>query len=194
MAKRDGGLPFLLLALLVAGLGVAGYVGYELYPRFDLPAADGAALLLLAVAAGVASFFSPCAFGLLVTLVARETGGDEGSPGAATRLRRPWTFATGFSAGAALFVLVTGAVIGLGGAGLVAGVTFTSAAGRVLRVAVGAFLVLLGLVQLDLLPNPFRRMEGGVRSLRRAAARERRRRPLWSHGLFGFGYLLAGFG
>jgi cytochrome c biogenesis protein CcdA len=96
--------------------------------------------------------------------------------------------------GAAAFVLAAGLVIGLGGAGLVSGVTFTSAAGRALRLSVGALLLLLGLVQLDLLPNPLHRLEDWVRPLQRLAARQRRRRPLWGHVLFGFGYLLAGFG
>src|SRR5690606_38215123 len=48
--------------LLVAGLlllALAGYGGYVLYPRFDLPVVTGAGLLFLAVGAGLASFFSP---------------------------------------------------------------------------------------------------------------------------------------
>ena len=103
-------------------------------------------------------------------------------------------FATGMSLGASLFVLPVGAVIALGGSGLVAGVTFTSVAGRALRLGVGVFLVLLGLVQLGLLPNPLHRVEEWIKPLQRLSARERRERPFWGYTLFGFGYLLAGFG
>ena len=189
-APRGRAPTYLAFVLLVVTVAVAGYLGYELYPRFDLPAAEGVALLLLAAGAGIASFFSPCAFGLLATLLAREAGTRRTRRGAG----HPLMFATGLSLGAAVFVLATGAVIALGGAGLVAGVTFTSTAGRALRLTVGVFLVLLGLVQLGLLPNPLHRVEDWVRPLQRLSARERRRRPLWGYTLFGFGYLLAGFG
>lgn len=182
--------PYALLALALLLLGGAGYAGYELYPRFDLPSAEGVTLLFLAAGAGIASFFSPCAFGLLVTLLAREAGEKEGRPGRG----RPLRFATGMSLGASLFVLAVGAVIALGGSGLVSGVTFTSAAGRALRLGVGVFLVLLGLIQLGLLPNPLHRVEEWVKPLQRLTARERRQRPFWGYTLFGFGYLLAGFG
>lgn len=184
-----------VLALLVLGLGGVGYAGYALYPRFGLPAADGATLLTLAAAAGVASFFSPCVFGLLVSLLVGRGGRSDAPEGhRGPGMRDALSFATGFSLGASVFVLATGAVIGLGGAGLVAGVTFTSAAGRGLRLAVGVLLALLGLVQLGLLPSPFHRVAAWVLPLRRHSAQQRRRRPLWAHAVFGFVYLLAGFG
>ena len=41
----------------------------------DLPAGEGAGLAVLAAGAGVAAFFSPCSFPLLVTALARP-GGD----------------------------------------------------------------------------------------------------------------------
>lgn len=185
---RAGG--YLLLVLAVAALGLAGYAGYELYPRFGLPAVEGATLLALAAGAGIASFFSPCAFGLLVTLLAREAGDGRGPH----RLRRPLRFAAGMSLGATVFMLATGTLIAAGGAGLAAGVTFTSIAGRALRLAVGAALVVLGLVQLRLLPSPLHAVAERVRPLQRLSARERGRRPFWGDVLFGFGYLLAGFG
>lgn len=180
---------YALLLLMVAVLGVAGYAGYHLYPRFDLPPADGATLLLLAVAAGVASFFSPCAFGLLAALVGRRSGRGK----AATDVR-PLRFAFGMSLGASVFVLALGGVIALGGAGLAADITFTSATGRGLRLAVGVFLLAAGLVQLELLPSPLARARAWSLPLARLSARERRERPLWGQVLFGFGYLVAGLG
>ena len=77
------GRRYALLVLAVAALASLAYAGYVLYPRFDLPPLQGAGLLLLAAGAGVASFFSPCAFPLLVTLLARETGADERGRGGA---------------------------------------------------------------------------------------------------------------
>ena len=73
---RRPGIGYLLLALAVGVVALAGYGGYVLYPRFDLPAVEGAALLGLAAAAGLGSFFSPCSFPLLVALLGRAPGAD----------------------------------------------------------------------------------------------------------------------
>lgn len=179
-----------LLGLATVLLGVVGYVGYALYPRFDLPAAEGMALTALALGAGVASFFSPCAFGLLATLLTTESRSDSNRSGFREALR----FASGMSLGASVFVLGVGLAISVGGAGLVSSVTFTSAAGQALRIAVGALLLILGFVQLGLIPSPLHRVEDWMRPLQRWSARERRHRPLLGYAIFGFGYLLAGFG
>src|ERR687892_1854453 len=104
---------YVVLAGAVALAGLAGYVGYVIYPRFDLPSVTGAGLLLLAAGAGVAAFFSPCSFPLLLTLLTRQVRG--GSPG--NRLRSVLVFAGAFSAGAVAFVLSLGVLISLGGRG-----------------------------------------------------------------------------
>lgn len=182
MASRYG-----LLALATTALAVAGYGGYVLYPRFDLPAGAGAGLLLLAAAAGVASFFSPCSFPLLVSILARPPGGRGG-------IGRAAGFAAALSAGAAVFLLLFGALIGLVGGALFQEVTFTSAAGRTIRIVVGLFLVLLGLVQLRVVRVSLRQLEPALHGLLRRQAGLRRRRPTAGFALFGFGYLLAGFG
>lgn len=182
-----------LLAFGVAILALAGYIGYELYPRFELPAVQGAALLLLATGAGVASFFSPCAFPLLVTLLARETGIERGAePRQAVRMGL--AFAAALSAGAAVFLFLAGVVIAFGGGPLFAGVTFTSAAGITIRAVVGALLILLGMIQIGILRVPLHAVERLAKPLLRAEARRRRERPLLAFGIFGFAYLIAGFG
>lgn len=186
------GIWYALLTLGVVILAVAGYVGYELYPRFDLPAAQGVGLLLLAAGAGVASFFSPCAFPLLVSLLARETGTPAGAEGGA--LGKALRFATALSLGAAAFLLIAGVAIALGGGALFAGVTFTSGAGMTIRSVVGALLIGLGLVQFGVLPNPLHAVEAVSRPLMRRQAEMRRKNPTTGFALFGFGYLLAGFG
>lgn len=183
-----------LLGLGVLILALAGYVGYVLYPRFGLPAVEGASLLLLATGAGIASFFSPCSFPLLLTLLARETGAQGRTLPARRPVRSAFRFASALSIGAAVFLLLSGLVIALGGEALFAGVTFTSAAGRVIRTLVGILLILLGLMQAGVLPFSLHAVEHISRPLMRSQARLRRSRPLLGFVLFGFGYLLAGFG
>lgn len=181
------------LALGAVLLALAGYLGFVLYPRFDLPAGVGAGLLVLAAAAGVASFFSPCSFPLLVTMLARPLSEEAQAP-AGRPVRSALRFAAALSAGAAIFLLATGSAIALVGGGLFAEVTFTSTGGRMIRLAVGLLLIALGLIQLERLPVSLRRLEPLMHRYLRRQARARRERPLVGFGLFGFGYLLAGFG
>lgn len=178
--------------LFVAGLlllALTGYVGYVLYPRFDLSAATGVSLLALAALAGVASLFSPCSFPLLMTLLAREAGSDNGrSP------TRPLRFSAAFAAGAVLFLLLSGAAIAFGAAPLFARVTFTSSAGRILRTLVGAVLIGFGLWQVRGHAFNIGRLNSLLQPLWRAQARLRRERSTVGVALYGFGYILAGFG
>lgn len=79
-ANEGHGWRYAVLVLTIALLALAGYIGYILYPRFDLPGVSGAGLLVLAAAAGLGSFFSPCSFPLLVTLLSREVQPDARGP------------------------------------------------------------------------------------------------------------------
>lgn len=186
------GLGYWLLALAVVALAVAGYTGYALYPRFDLPAVSGASLLVLAAAAGIASFFSPCSFSLLVTLLARDTGQrGERQAGSATRTLRS---ASALAIGATVFLFATGAIVALGGDALFAGVTFTSVAGRTIRTVIGVLLIVLGLIQLGAIPLSFHGISDAANPLMRRQAKLRRQNPTLGFGLYGFVYLLAGFG
>ena len=179
-------------ALLVTGLILLvaiGYGGYVLYPRFNLPAETGISLLILAALAGIASLFSPCSFPLLMTLLAREAGDENGrSP---SRLVR---FAAIFAAGAALFLLLSGAALTLGAAPLFARVTFTSRAGRILRAVVGVVLIVFGLWQAQGKSLTITGLNRILQPLLRAQARLRRERSTVGVALYGFGYILAGFG
>jgi cytochrome c biogenesis protein CcdA len=181
---------YVLLVLALTLVGVAGYGGYVLFPRFGLPAVAGAGLVVLAAGAGVASFFSPCSFPLLLTLLSRGIEAERG-PG---RLRSALIFGGAFAAGAAAFTMLLGAVIGLGGRALAGSITFTSGPGIALRIAAGALLVFLGLVQADVVPISFHGVERTLRPVGQAHARLRRDRPIAGWALFGFGYLLIGFG
>lgn len=181
---------YILLIIIVLVLALAGYGGYVLYPRFDLPAVTGVGLLILAAGAGFASFFSPCSFPLLATLLARQVR-NRGRQRTWLRLLR---FSAAVAVGAMLFLLLAGAAIALGAGPLVERVTFTSTAGRTLRLVLGSLLVLLGVLQ-------WRGVSPGsgvvyhiARPFMEAQARWRRERPTLAFGLFGFGYILAGFG
>lgn len=184
---------YLVLVLGALVLAAVGYLGYVLYPRFHLPAGAGAGLVVLAAGAGVASFFSPCSFPLLVTMLARSLASEAQRSG-----RRPLgpalRFAAALSAGAAAFLLLLGLGIASGGGAVFSGVTFTSTAGRIIRAFVGALLISLGLIQLGILAVSLRRFESRLHRLLARQAELRRRRPAAGFALFGFGYLLAGFG
>jgi cytochrome c-type biogenesis protein len=176
----------------VALLGVAGYGAYLLYPRFNLPAVDAVGLVALALGAGVAAFFSPCSFPLLATLLTREIA--EPDAGGRGVVARALVYATAVSIGAVVFLAATGSLIAAGGQALVGGVTFTSPAGRVIRAVIGLGLVVLGLVQLERLRLPFGAVARLAHPLLQSQARIRRRAPAVGFAIFGFVYLVAGFG
>ena len=188
--KSIGWYLFLVLGVLI--LAIAGYTGYVLYPRFHLPAASGIGLSLLAAMAGIASFFSPCSFPLLLTLLARETG-KEGSKDQPVRWK-VFRFAAALSLGASLFLIGTGLVIAAGGAVLFSGVTFASPTGRLIRTVVGAFLIGLGLTQRGVFRVSFEWVYQLAGPILKTQAKIRHERPVLGFLVFGFGYLLAGFG
>lgn len=178
------------LVIGVALLALVGYAGYALYPRFDLPALEGVSLLLLAVAAGIASFFSPCSFSLMVALLGREASSGDGD-GA---IGRGLVFAGALAVGASAFLLISGIVLALGGSALFASVTFPSIAGRLIRLITGTVLILLGLMQLGWLANWVGRIGALASPLMRWQARARRQHPAAGFAVLGFAYPLAGFG
>jgi len=184
-----------VLVVAVALLGIAGYGAYLLYPRFNLPPVDAVGLAVLALAGGVAAFFSPCSFPLLATLLIREASVGKG-PIADRRvvLSKALTYAAALSLGTVVFLALTASVIAAGGQALVEQVTFTSLAGRVIRTVVGILLIVFGLVQIGVLRLPFHRVAGLARPLLQSQARARRQLPVVGFALFGFAYLIAGFG
>ncbi|MCA9943820.1 MAG: hypothetical protein H6656_21750 [Ardenticatenaceae bacterium] len=175
---------FLGLATAVLILSLFGYGGYILYPRFDLKSAAASGLLPLAVMAGVASLFSPCSFPLLLTLLAGESSGNG-------RLLRS---VGAFSIGAALFLLLTGLALALGAGGWIARFTFTSAAGRTLRLLVGLALIGFGVWQLQGRSLNVGWLNQALQPLWYKQTKLRHQKSTLSYGLYGFGYILAGFG
>ncbi len=196
MAERPGlarATVYTLLTLATAAVAAVGYLGYVSYPRFDLPAAVGATLLIVAAGAGIASFFSPCSFPLLVSMLARPIAAE-----AQAERGRPWrsaaTFALALSLGASSFLILVGLLIAVGASTYFDDVTFASTPGITIRIVVGTLLIVLGLIQLNVLPVSFRWFEPAMHGYLRRQAQVRRGRPFIGFTAFGFGYLLAGFG
>ena len=185
-----------MLALAVIGLALVGYIGFVVYPSLDLSAGVGAGLLVLAAAAGVASFFSPCSFPLLVGMLGRPVAERAELEDRRQPTRDSLVFATALSLGVVAFLALLGTVIALGGDALVKNVTFTSTAGRILRITVGAFMIFVALIQLDRLHISLRRFEPAMKGFlrRQRTGRAREQRPFLRFTLFGFAYLAAGFG
>lgn len=176
--------------LLIAGtllIGLAGYVGFRFYPTVG--SGTGLGLLVLAAATGFAAFFSPCSFPLLLTVVTRQTAETESG-----RLRSGLRFATGASLGAAAFLLSFGLALSLGGGSIADHITFTSTSGRILRVSVGAGLIVMGLVQLGRVRLSFSRLASLAAPIERRRSGSVDRDGFLNHVLYGFGYLVAGFG
>ena len=187
-----GFLRYILLILGIGILALAGYTGYVLYPRFGLPAGSGAVFLTLAAMAGIAAFFSPCSFPLLLTLLARAIPGEAGT--GHSRVQHTLRFAAALSLGASLFLLLAGSALSLGAGVFFQSITFASLAGRTIRSVVGGLLILFGLIQMGKLPNIFDQTWRVAAPLLKTQAKMRRRKPVLAFGLYGFGYILAGFG
>ena len=87
-----------------------------------------------------------------------------------------------------------GVVVGIVGEGLVHSIGFSTYPGRVLRAAVAAMIVAAGLVQLGVLRVPLWRVTRFAQPIerRRAGLFEYHRQA--AHVLYGFGFIVAGFG
>jgi len=187
---RQLGVRWALLLVGVTAAALGGYGGFRWAATLDLGGQAGAGLVALAVVTGFAVFFSPCSFPLLITMLARPTG-DETENGQRHDGVRS-ALAVGF--GASAFLLLTGAAIGLLGDGLADQVGFSTRGGRILRGVVAGVLVLFGLVQLGMIELPLAklaRLAGPLDRRRVAMATAHRRR---GQVLYGFGFVLAGFG
>ena len=189
-------LRYALLGVVVLAFSLIGFLGFAIYPRLELSAGVGIGLLILAAAAGVASFFSPCSFALLVGMLARPVLDRPGDGARARPTRDSLVFAGALSLGVVAFLALLGTVIAAGGEALVKDVTFASTTGRALRIGVGAFLIIVGLVQLGRVRVSLRRFEPTTQAFlrRQLSDRTRTQRPFLRYVLFGFGYLAAGFG
>ncbi len=174
---------FALVALGALIAGIAGYVGFINFEGTDR--SGGTALLALAAATGFAAFFSPCSFPLLLTFLSRRAAGSSGaSLVAASRV----------ALGATTLLAVLATVIWFFGDAAANTLAFDQAAGRVFRLVVGMFLVVLGLRQARVIGiriNAFDRIASVATHMFDSTRRSTR---FAADVTYGFGYLLAGFG
>lgn len=167
-----------------------GYVGFRLGASLDLDQQVGAGLIALAVVTGAAVVFSPCSFPLLVTLLGGSDQHDVAGQRRADGLRSGLSIA----AGAAVFLVLAGLVVGVAGEAVASAVNFSSTGGRLLRGGVAAVLVVAGLIQLGVIHAPLSRVAvvaGPLERRRQAIAGSHRGR---GQALYGFAFVLAGFG
>ena len=179
LARARARLLAVTLGLIVTG--VFGYLG------FSVVASGGvsAGVIGLGAATGFAAFFSPCSFPLMLTFLARRS--EESMSQAVASGARVALGAT------VLLTILTGAVIASGGA-IASIIEFDRPLGRVFRAVIGLFLVIMGARQAHLI----RMRIGAFDRLATVAAAvfdPTRSRHRWTGDLvYGFGYLLAGFG
>ena len=170
-----------VIGLLITGL--AGYVGFVSFVGSDR--AVGAATLALGATTGFAAFFSPCSFPLLLTFLARRSS---------TSMRESLASALRAGAGATAFLALAAILVATVGGAVAGVVAFDTATGRVFRSLVGFFLIVMGLRHARVVAFRMPWLD------RVAAATHGRLDPMSVPSLgrrdfvYGFGYLLAGFG
>ncbi|MCH7642498.1 MAG: hypothetical protein IIC30_04385, partial [Chloroflexi bacterium] len=180
----------------LAGLGLVGYLGFLAFVQAGLDDKQfaGYGLVLTAVVAATASFFSPCSFTVLPGYLAFAAGGPDATGGAAG-LRGTLRNGLAAAAGVVTVVALLGLLIALLGTGAGADLSITgdnpSAGAKGLRIGIGAFVLTMGVVHILDLSHRLRLLskvsiwaikhEGDSRSLR---------------GLYGYGagYVLVGVG
>jgi cytochrome c biogenesis protein CcdA len=180
-------------SVLVAGtllVALAGYIGFRVFPSIGNGSGSGAALVGVAAATGFAAFFSPCSFPLMLTMLGRQADSETGH----RRLTPALRFAFAASLGAVAFVVGFGVVLSLGGGTVARQITFTSGPGRALRVAVGLLLITMGFVQLGRIRIPFFKLAALATPIERRWRTAENPDRFSNHVLYGFGYLIAGFG
>ncbi len=189
-AESRNSLRVFLTVGVVAIVAGAGYSGFRFAGWLDLGREAGAGVIALAVVTGLAAFFSPCSFALLLTLLA----GSERAATGARRRRDGVAVALAIGAGASLFLLAVGVGVGLLGEGIVQSVGFSTTGGRILRGIVASVVITAGLVQLGLISIPFWRVTRFAQPIERRRVAVADRHQHRAQLLYGFGFVVAGFG
>lgn len=182
-ARRRAGARLATTAIGLVVVAGAGYLGFAAFVESDPSLAVG--VMALAAGTGFAAFFSPCSFPLLLTFLTRRSAD---SPGAAL------VSAVRIGGGAALLLAIVAAVVALGGSALAAVVEFDSVVGRLFRLGVGLLLVSLGLRQARLWRVEMLWLDPIARRAARIFDPGRTNQFVRGDVMYGFGYLLAGFG
>ena len=182
----------ILLALLA--IITAGYLGFRAFATTPDPGVFN--LYTLAVVAGIASFFSPCAFPLLPSYLSFYYLAGRSKPDARASSGRALRLGLAAAMGVITFDLLLGGIIAGLGAGVAQGLSISgpepSQFVRVFRGVVGVVILILGIGQLagwNLKPRFVDAL-----AYRTRPQRDGGRGPLGSLYLYGLGYTAAGMG
>jgi len=186
---RESG-PLVIMVVLIAG-------GYLVFRAF-VTAGDLSAINLygLAVVAGVASFFSPCAFPLLPSYLSfYAMRGREAEPGG-VNARRVFGLGGAAAGGVVTFSLILGIIIATLGVGVAQGLAISGPTPnsfvRVFRGLLG--LALIGLGTAQIVGRTFGVRAGEAMAYFTRPRRSGGRGPVETLYLYGLGYAAAGMG
>ncbi len=150
--KADAYIPYIFLAGVLLALGGLGYLGFLAFVKGLLMPNEFAAygLLLTTIAAATASFFSPCSFTVLPSYIAFAGSRNDVEPG--RRFQDALKNGLVAALGVITVVAVLGALIGALGTGVGSDLSITgsdpSALAKGLRMAIGAFLISMGVLHI----------------------------------------------
>ncbi len=137
-----------LVILAVAVITLLGYFEFVAFLKDIVPAFSSYSLYLLAVAAGIATFFSPCSFPLLPGYLSIYYNTQQQYAGKRAVYRGMLA-----AAGVVTFTVLVGIVIALMGQGVASSFSISSPnpslLTRIFRIALGVVLVSLGAIQLS---------------------------------------------
>lgn len=186
-----------LLTLLLLALGGLGYLTFLAFVKGVLATREFAAygLVLTSVAAGTASFFSPCSFTVLPGYLAFAGSSGEGEePGRKSQSALKNGLVAAF--GVVTAVVIIGALIGALGTGIGPGLSITGSdpnpASQALRITIGAFVLSMGLLHLFNLSHKVPLL--GRISAWAIGKQDEGGPSLRSVYLYGAGYVLVGIG
>ena len=143
---------FAILAVFLLALGGVGYLGFLAFVKGLLAPREFAAygLLLTTLAAATASFFSPCSFTVLPSYIAFAGSGEDF--GRVRKFRNALQRGLVAALGVVTAVALLGVLIGSLGTGVGADLSITgsdpSTAARAIRIAIGAFVLSMGLIHI----------------------------------------------
>lgn len=183
LLRRRRRARFAAVAIGVALVGTAGYLGFVRVATSDAPASSG--VYILGALTGFAAFFAPCSFPLLLTFLSRRA--NESKASALTTALR-----VGF--GATIMLSLFGLIILAGGSAVGRIVQFDQGSGRIFRLTVGLILILLGLQQSRLINIRMGWLNTVATTAGKMFDPSRVKKRSLSDFAYGFGFLLAGFG
>ena len=145
-----GWLQYGALIIVFAVVIVTGYLGFRTFAM--TPTLSSANVYLFAIVAGVASFFSPCAFPLLPSYFSFYQTAGRRSDGPGKGAGKALKFGLAAALGVITFALILGAIIAVLGTGVAQSLSISAPEAsqfvRIFRGVVGAILLTLGIGQL----------------------------------------------